>query len=421
LLTLAGLAFGAGAAPARLADDGGKTVDVLGCGAFFLLMQIALLVALVVFVLRAGRGAGPGLLHRPIAWLAQRFAGSGRGPDLAAMLRLLHARRGLYSDVERWTLFALAQRFGLAFNIGALLSALHAIVFTDLLFGWSTTLALEADTVHAIARALALPWSFLPSAVVDLDVVRASQWVRMPGEFVAETSRDSAHLLAAEWWRFLVAGLVAYGLLPRLVALVLGARLARRGLRRASLDHAGFQGLFDRMLPAGSGWRGPAPDSVVGPPPAHGRGPATAHPPAAPGAVTVAIAWGSLARDREPVGELVERRFGAPPRDVLPAGTAELAADAAAVEEVRSRGTERVAFLAAAGHQPTGDVLAFLRQLRSALATTVPIVVGLVELGSAGGGTDVDAEADERAAWRRALGALDDPYLWVEPIVGGPA
>ena len=68
----------------------------------------------------------------------------------------------------------------------------------------------------------------------------------------------------------------------------------------------------------------------------------------------------------------------------------------------------------AAGHQPTRDVRDFLRRLRAALPPAAPVVVTLAEV-EAGGGLR-DAEADEFDVWRRALAALDDPYLWVEAL-----
>src|SRR5690606_17221665 len=133
-------------------------------------------------------------------------------------LRGMRSRRSLYADVERWTLFALAQRFGVAFNLGALVVALVLIAFSDLVFSWSTTLDVDAASVHRGVRAVALPWSWLPAAVPSLEVVEASQWSRMQGRFVGGTSADEAVRLAARWWSFLVAGLACWGLAPRLFA-----------------------------------------------------------------------------------------------------------------------------------------------------------------------------------------------------------
>jgi len=415
ILVILGLLLGGAAASVFLSYDGSVPVNVLPFVAFFFLLQIVLLLALLAFVASARMpGRGPGLLHRPIAWLAQRFG--GRGHDAVAVLRVLHARRGLYVDVERWSLFTLAQRFGIAFNVGALLTALHAIVFTDLVFSWSTTLALDAHTVHAAVQALALPWSWYPEAVPSLDVVTASQWARMPGKFVGGTSPESALELAAEWWRFLIAGLIVYGLLPRLVAWLVGQWCSHRALAAVGFDHAGYQELFDRLLPRGSGWQSPRPGDVTGPAPVSGRAPATPHAPVVPDAVTGVVVWGSLSRHRAALAEAVAGRFGAAPRGLVLAGGAALEADDRAIAELAALGPARVVLVVAAGHQPTADVLGFLRRLRAALATKITMVVGLLDIGA--DGAMRDADEGERDAWRRALAPLDDPYLWVEAMGG---
>src|SRR5690606_32461925 len=171
----AGLLAGGGAARALLAYAGSVPVNVLYFAVVFFVGQILLLVAMLGFVLRARRRRSParaGLLHRPIAWLAARAFGPD-GQSVVDALRGMRSRRSLYADVERWTLFALAQRFGVAFNLGALVVALVLIAFSDLVFSWSTTLDVDAASVHRGVRAVALPWSWLPAAVPSLEVVEA--------------------------------------------------------------------------------------------------------------------------------------------------------------------------------------------------------------------------------------------------------
>ena len=65
---------------------------------------------------------------------------------------------------------------------------------------------------------------------------------------------------------------------------------------------------------------------------------------------------------------------------------------------------------------------ALLRQRAPAIAidvgAAVPIVVGLVDFDT--DGRCLDADCDERSAWKRLLGTLDDPYLWVEAMGATP-
>lgn len=421
VLFAAGLLFGTVAARAFLAYDGASPVNVLPFAGTLFLGQAVLILAMLWFVVRARRsGARNGLLHGPIAMVAGWCFGK-RGHDAVDALRAMRSRRSLYADVERWTLFALAQRLGVGFNLGAIVASLQLVVFSDLVFCWSTTLELGAPAMHRLAVWLSLPFGFVSSAVPTLEVVQASQWARMPGAFVGGTSPEEALKLAARWWEFLVLGLIAWGFVPRLAALVLGEVASRRALRSAGCDHAGYQQLFDRLLPRAVGWAGPTAGDVVGAPPQPGRGQVSAHAPAAAGAPTWLLVWGNLLRSREAVRAAVARRFGANVRTVLGAGGEEVAADEAALVELRKAGAARVHFVAAAGQQPTADVVDFLRRVRAILGANRPFVVSLLDLGPDGRAAVVPD--DELAIWRRALGALDDPYLWVEALddAGGGA
>jgi hypothetical protein len=53
-----------------------------------------------------------------------------------------------------------------------------------------------------------------------------------------------------------------------------------------------------------------------------------------------------------------------------------------------------------------------VRSVRGKLGATRPLLVLLA--GSANG--LADAEPDEQAIWRRSLGTLGDPYLWLDPL-----
>ncbi len=418
-LVLAGALFGAGVARLLLAYDGTVPVNVLEFGGLLFGAQIVLLLLLVAFLLRSGRaGAEPGAVHRLIAHCGDRWGGP-QVREVLAVLRGLHTRRSVYADVERFELFALAQRFGIGFNVAVLVVTLHRIAFSDLVFAWSSTLDLEPTTVHMIVRAVAAPWLWLPEAVPSLEVVEASQWARMPGAFVGGVSEDRAVELAQGWWGFLVAGTVTWGFLPRVAAWGIGRFRASRAKSAASLDHAGFQRLFDAMLPRGSGWAGPAPTEVVGVPPAAREGAPTASPRAV-GAPTWVVVWGSLGRAADRVADQLRARYAADVRALLRAGGADLDDDTRALAGLS--GATRVVVVAPAGQQPTADVLDFVRRARERIGGGRPIVVGLLEIrvdGSAGQIGD-----DERLAWDRALGGLGDPHLWVDALEvdagGGP-
>lgn len=413
ILFLPGLLIGAGAARSLLAYDGSVPVNVLYFALVFFGLQILLLLAMVWFVLRSRRpssGGGPGLLHQPIAFLAGRFLGE-RGREALADLRSMQSRRGLLGDVERWTLFALTQRLGVAFNLAALAVAFALIAFSDLTFSWSSTLNPRPETVHAGVRAVSWPWWWWSDAVPSLEVIRASQWDRMQGRFVNESMADAIPL-AANWWRFLLAGLCAWGLLPRLLALGFGGWRAARARAATGLDHAGFQALYERLLPHAAEWEGPDPEAVRGSaPPAQGR--MAAPPKAVAGAPAWLVVWGSLLRRREQVARQLGERLRFEVRGTFAAGAADLAADGQALQALQKASASRVVVAFAAGLQPTAEVVGFLRSLRSALGPGRPLmVVLLAETGDA----IADAEAEERSVWQRSLAAVMDPHLWLATL-----
>jgi hypothetical protein len=425
ILIALGAMFGVGTATAVLHYDGKTPVNVVYFAGIFFALQLALLVILlVVLLLRPARDpdAGPGLAASLIRWLVTRFAGSNRGA-IEGVLGVWRGRRGLYLSIERWTLFELAQGFGLAFNVAALITTLLLVTGTDLVFCWSTTLDVRDETVHSIASAFALPWSFLGDAVVPLDVVRASRWVRMPGEFRGGLSMSEAAALAAQWWRYLVAGLIAYGLLPRLIATIF-ARIARmRALAHVGLDHAGYHSAFDRLLPHAAAWSGPEPDDIRGTAPVdrvetYLR---AAPPPSSLAARTIVIAWGSAGARREELAAVLAAKFAGTAEARVAAGTADVEDDARAIATARSRPFDRAIVVFAAGCQPNAEILAFLRELRTAMGGAKRIVVLVVASEAGASGVThrfVDAESAELDIWRRSLASLADPFLAVDTVGG---
>ncbi len=414
LLPLAGVIAGAGAARAFTAYDGRTPVNVLAFIGFFVGLQLLLLLGVVWLVLaprRAGRGAVGALLGRLAQgrWLDRLLASSDRSA-IEAMLTL-RGTRATVADAERWRLFGLAQRFGVAFNAGAIATCLYLVTFSDLAFCWSTTLDVDADTVHRIAQGLTLPWAaFAEAAVPSREIVESSQWVRLHGGFANQQSLAEAARLSTRWWQFLVASVVAYGLLPRLLTWGWAAWSHARVLRRAPCDHAGYQQLFDRLLPANVHWRGPAPESVGSQAPAAA---AERTLPPRSGEQATLVLWGRLAQHEAAVRRAIERRQ-ALAGPALRAGGIAPEPDTEVAASLASGSQARVVVAFEAGMQPTREVLGFLAEVRRHLPAGHPLLVCLLAETEAGGTFD-DAEAQELAIWERSLATRGDEYLWLQP------
>jgi hypothetical protein len=411
VLALVLLLLGAGAARAALHYDGKTPVNVFVFLGVLVVPQIVLLALLLWAMARGGRG----LLGSAVTALAQLPFLRGKA---TATLGALGSRLALHQGVERWFTFALAQRGAVMFNLGALAACLWLVSLTDLAFGWSTTLQLAAAQVHTACRAIAAPWAwFAPDAVPTLELVRDSQWVRMPGRFVAGGSLPDAVARSGRWWSFLVAALIAWGLVPRLLAWSFAAWQVRRAQRQVPFDDARCQALFARLVPASTHWQGPAADDIG----LATRDRAAAIGGAAPTALargaTWLLCWGRLAQVRDDLAARVQAASGAPPPGVLAVGGSDLAADAHAVQTLRANGAQRVLLAVAAGGQPTKDILELLRELRRQLGARAHLGVVVVDVDApATDHATATGDAQELAGWRASIERLADPYLALQRL-----
>lgn len=117
------------------------------------------------------------------------------------------------SPRQRLEMLAILQRLWRALALGMLLGYWCLLLFTDLAFGWSSTLIDDSQVITSLAQSLAWPWQgFWPGAVPNAELVAATRYVRIdPG------LGDSQLQLAGSWWKFLMASLICYNYLPRLL------------------------------------------------------------------------------------------------------------------------------------------------------------------------------------------------------------
>ena len=254
LLVLLGLAVGWGAAAAVYSYDGSRPVNVVQVLAVFVGAQLLLLLPLGVVMLpqrltrlvpgfiavqEALAWFSPGQLIRLLArWLPEKI----RQPLTSATHSGSPQSRQL-GRVQKWAVLFPAQAFAIAFNLGALAGCLYLITFSDLAFAWSTTLEPNPEQVHRLTGILSSPWAgFVPDAVPSLDLIRETLYYRQTG--VSEVSDPSRW---GQWWPFLVASMITYGLLPRLFLLVLAGAQLRRSLHRAFAEMPGVTVVLDRL------------------------------------------------------------------------------------------------------------------------------------------------------------------------------
>lgn len=193
-----------------LGSDSAGRVNLLALLFLFVAVPLLTLVASGVFLLRGrGRGLAGWLLGLPL-W----------PPGLRlAVLPLADGPRG-----HLWLVYQ-GQVLGLGFGAGSLLALIWLLLISDVSFVWRSTL-LTPDALLPPLEILAVPWRFWTAAQPTAELLRASQEYRL-----AEVT--TAVPVLGQWWRYAVAALGTYTVLPRLLMLVITGVLWRRSLRHA--------------------------------------------------------------------------------------------------------------------------------------------------------------------------------------------
>lgn len=218
-VSMLGLLCGGSLSLGLLHYSGEHPVNVLTVLAALVGTQLVLLAVLIVAMIprKEARASGPvqNLLHAGLDWLAARL-GMAQHPLVVG--ERLDAHRGLL----RWILVRTAQIFGVSFNIAALAGCFYRFAFSDVAFGWSTTLPLDANDVRRLTDALATPWAwFSKHGVPTAELVRMTQYSHLEHRYVLHgaDSRSLGPALVGGWWIYILYSLLFYGLLPRLLAL----------------------------------------------------------------------------------------------------------------------------------------------------------------------------------------------------------
>jgi len=341
-------------------------------------------------------GGGP---LQPARWALRLLP-----PGPRDMLEELWGRgRGLErlsAPVRRWVLLSTSQAAALAFQSGALVACLTLVVFTDLSFGWSTTLEVEPAALHRTTSLLAAPWGWAwPAAVPGSELVETTRYFRI----AAEPEPGVPLSLYGAWWPFVVMSLGVYGWLPRAVFLVVARLRLRRALARAVLETPGSRAVLDRLESPLVETRSPGRDAEAE------AADADAGPEEAAGAAlptrAVVVSWSEALDDAPDLGCEPLARFEAGGRRA-PEDDERAAADAAAAAQ--RQGVPVV--LAVRGFEPPlGEVMDFLGALRAALGDGRDVLV--VPRGG---------EEPQRRAWRRRLASLGDPWLAVAAAPAAP-
>lgn len=371
-----GLLLGYGAAMGLFYYDGSTPVNVVRILAVFVALQA---VTLVLFGVAAMPGRFPGgawlrdLSPARLATLVSRWLPGETRDAVEQILGRGQSHQRVYHAVQKWQLLTWSQSMALAFNLAAVCGALQLIVFSDLGFGWSTTLQAEADDMHNLTSALAVPWQAAWADAVPLaGLVEATQTYRAENFELGVKAGDSA-----KWWPFLVMAMLVYGVLPRFVTLIFTRRRLTKAVVKAMATTPGADRVLDRMTAAVVETR--AVEHETGE--AGNRIAAQAEVPSSQ--IGCVIRWAEAEYDGE--------AFGA-------GGGRSLEHDRQTIAAVADGGEQPVLVRVKAWEPPVLEFLDFLSDLRQAIGDGRTIEVQPIGDG-------------DRSVWQKKITSVGDPWL----------
>ena len=245
----AAFAFVAGIATAHtaLAAPPGTPVNFHWALLGLLGVESVVLVLWIAFALASrGEATSPslgGFVFAVGRWLARLLH---RDAVQVAMVRAVAAvnARG---TIARWSFGTITHGLWLAFLAGALAMSLLSLSVKQVSFVWQTTILSEQSYLPATEALAALP-RLVGFSTPTADDIRASRWTGH-GTPPSRVSRA--------WAELLVASLILYGLVPRLLLFALCWFKRSRAIRsfRLDLDLPEYQRLRDRLMPPDRGKR----------------------------------------------------------------------------------------------------------------------------------------------------------------------
>jgi hypothetical protein len=355
---------------------------------------------------------------RLLGWVAARM--SRESGQLIGRVRGEFSRLGwIYGSLRLWLLVRLTQVFAVTFNLGLIAGFVLLSYGSDPAFGWKSTL-MTYNQLHAATRVVAAPWSWMPgnwSQTPTLaDVDRTRYWTS------AEEIYRGDYDPWSHWWPFLLAALVCYGLLPRLITLSISQFQVVRCLSFIRLNHSEFDRLAERLARTHVETQATEPEEGGSPGLSLSSGEQTqAWTPT--GGPIAALVWSGVQLPHEQLQRLIVARLGGSIAAVHSVGGLDPAQDREAIRSAKQQldgdAAGRAALLVEVWEPPVGDYQDFIRELRQALGRSTPICVLLFDRD--GAGRAVTARPVAAQIWRGKLAELGDPWLRVDSLVPAAA
>ena len=162
--------------------------------------------------------------------------------DLSSIMSPL--KNNSLTSVNKWFFLKASQCFSCCFFLGSIIYFFFLLVFSDLAFGWSSTLNLSSNTAYQIVDTLSLPWkTYYPDATGSLELVKETRFFRLDNILNNHISPNEF----GAWWDFLLLLMLVYGLMPRLFLFLISQIIFNRKLKKTHLSNPGINQLLWRL------------------------------------------------------------------------------------------------------------------------------------------------------------------------------
>ena len=425
LFAIIGLFTGAGLAFSFLNYKGTEPVNVTAYLGGFVLTQIFTLFFLffmllirswknhplrssVVFILLTGL---IGKIMRRVKRSSLKALSGSKRDMLEGTIGLIQGKRQVYGSLFYWPVFFPSQLFMAALNVGVLSATLLKVLGSDIAFGWQSTIQLGSPFVFKLVKTIALPWSwFVPAdtAYPTLAQIEGTHMVLKDGIYHLQT------VDLVSWWPFLCLSVLFYGLLPRVIVLIVGLTAEKRALYRIDFLYGAPARLYNRMKTPNVGTKG---DLVEMEGPSHGdihhSKDSKVQTGTRSGRDLIALIPDEIF-DTCPIDELkdlVFKRTGAKFLSRISFNEE----DIFQMEKFKGEQNPDILLLLESWQPPIRESLFLLKDLRKAVGESSKIILGLLgrpreELFF------TRIKADDYKAWENKIKTLQDPNLELERL-----
>lgn len=424
VLVILGLISGISAASAILHYDGSQPVNIVNFLAFFIGSQLLLYLFFCLNLLPDRMKIFlPFLgdlydLLRQVGMLLTKAVSRLNDRDMrqftrhfSERLRNIRLRQQFYLNIEKWLFISKTQLFSIAFNIGALLTCLYLIIFSDLAFAWNTTLDFPNSNFHKMTTIISKPWQhFAPEAVPSLALIENTRFSRLEGAYVrASEAKRAPELNPGDWWPFLTCALFFYGLVPRLIIFFMANWRLRANLGNVSLKTAQFAALYERLTMPMVQTTSPVKNESL--PTNPSRSVRNQPGQIKYSGVGKVVLWGEFQLPQAQLERLILERFSCESWTAFEAGMFDNTNDATIPEKIAANLSVHtlVLILVESWETPGKAIIHFLKKLRKVLAENHEIVIGLVNTLD----QSVVPDVEDWQAWQTAIIQVGDPYCRV--------